>query len=259
LEALRPVAERVSKLAGRDYTYLLNHVAEFEGDLLAAKDDLLSPIKAFMHGPQRVVYDDALSFLREEEANFGELTQADVQPLRDLAASAQPFRGNTLPLAKTAVTKVRSLLADLLKAERDQAVAELDTQATRLETIEGFSSLDESSRTQVLAPTVSARSAIQTARFVTGIRDRLQRYTNQEYPMQIALAARLLARSQKPSDGAIDEPTQPETRVKYTPASSLRPKCDLLYIANRAGLEQWLAALRVAAEAELDKGNRITL
>ena len=107
-------------------------------------------------------------------------------------------------------------------------------------------------------PQFLPRSAIQTARFVTGIRDRLQRYTNQEYPMQIALAARLLAPRQKRSDG--DRlTTQPEPSVEYTPASNLRPKCDLLYIANRADLEEWLAALRDAAEAELDKGNRITL
>jgi flavin-dependent dehydrogenase len=47
--------------------------------------------------------------------------------------------------------------------------------------------------------------------------------------------------------------------VEYTPAASLRPECSLLYITNRAELDQWLAALRKAAEAELDMGNRITL
>jgi hypothetical protein len=258
LEALRPIAERVTKLSERDSTYLLNHVAEFDGDLLTAKDDLLSPLKAFMHGPQRIVYDDAITFLREEEANFAELDHADVQPLRDLAASAHPYRGNTLPAAKATVTKLRSRLADILKAERDQAGAELDAQVARLETIEGFGSLSESSKKQVLAATNSARSAIQTARFVTGIRDRLQRYTSQEYPMQIALAARLVAPSPKSNEAPISD-APPEPTVEYTPASGLRPKCGLLYIASRADLEQWLAALRVAAEAELDKGKRITL
>ncbi len=258
LETLRPVAERVAKLSERDYTYLLNHVAEFEGDLLAAKDEILSPIKAFMHGPQRTVYDDAIIFLREEEANFAELTPADIQPLRDLATSSQPYRGNTLPLAKIAVTRLRSLLADLLKAERAQALAELDAQVARLETIEGFGTLDESSRRQVLASSDSARSSIQTARFVTGIRDRLQRYSSQEYPSQIALATRLVALPQNVGEAAIDN-TRLEPPVEYTPASNLRPKCGLLYVATRPELERWLAALRVAAEAELDKGNRITL
>lgn len=46
-------------------------------------------------------------------------------------------------------------------------------------------------RTQVLALTVDARAAIQSARFATGIRDRLQRFLTQDYPAQLALLARL--------------------------------------------------------------------
>lgn len=257
LESLRPIAERLSKLAEKDYTYLLNHLDDFQDDLLEAKDDLLSPIKAFMHGPQRAAYDEAIAFLREEEANFAELPSTEVQPLRDLAASAHPFRGNVVPAAKTAVTRLRSLLADLLQSERDQAMAVLDAQEARLRAIEDFGPLDEPARQQVLAPTLAARDAIQSARFVTGIRDRLHRYVTQDYPAQLALAARLAAPPPRGNTGeGADTVPVP---VHYTTASSLRPKCDLPYIATQADLDMWLAALRLAAQAELEKGNRISL
>jgi hypothetical protein len=39
----------------------------------------------------------------------------------------------------------------------------------------------------------------------------------------------------------------------------LRPECSLPYIASETDLDQWLAALRTAAQAELVKGNRISL
>ena len=39
---------------------------------------------------------DAIVFLREEEANFAELTQADIQPLRDLATST-PIHTAAIP------------------------------------------------------------------------------------------------------------------------------------------------------------------
>jgi hypothetical protein len=259
LEPLRPICTQISTLAAKDYTYLLNQLAEFQDDLLAAKDDYLSPIKAFMHGPQRVAYDDAITFLRAEEANFAEVPAAEVQPLRDLAASAHPYRGNGVPAAKAAVTKVRSLLAALLKAERDQAIATLDAQQTRLQAIEDFAKLDESHRSQVMALTVAARDAIQSARFVTGIRDRLQRYLTQDYPVQLALASRLAAPPPPPA-GKAGAPTPPAApAVRYTSATNLRPHCNLPYIATEADLDQWLAALRAAAHAELEKGNRISL
>ena len=259
LEPLRPICTQISTLAAKDYTYLLNQLAEFQDDLLGAKDDYLAPIKAFMHGPQRVAYDDAITFLRAEEANFAEVPAAEVQPLRDLAASAHPYRGNGVPAAKAAVTKVRSLLAALLKAEREQAIATLDAQQTRLQAIEDFAKLDDACRSQVLALTVAARDAIQSARFVTGIRDRLQRYLTQDYPVQLALASRLAAPPPPPA-GKAGAPTPPAApAVRYTSATNLRPHCNLPYIATEADLDQWLAALRTAAHAELEKGNRISL
>ena len=255
LEPLRPIVGKISALAEKDYTYLLNHLSDFADDLLTAKEDALSPIKAFMHGPQRAAFDDAITFLREEEANFTEVQAVEVQPLRDLAASAHPYRGNAVPQAKAAVAKLRDILADLLKAERDRALATVDTQSARLSAIKNFGSLNEANRTPVLALTVEARAAIQSARFVTGIRDRLQRYLTQDYPAQLALLARLAAPPAK-TGGQPGDKTPP---VRYTPATSLCPQCDLPFIATEADLDQWLAALRQAAQAELEKGNRISL
>lgn len=248
LEPLQPIVTRLSALAEKDYTYLLNHLAEFKGELLTAKDDLLSPIKAFMRGPQRIAFDDAMAFLREEEANFAEVPASEVQPLRDLALSAYPYRGNLVPNAKAAVSKLRGLLATLLKIERDQALSTLATHQARLQAIDDFSSLDESDQKQVMALTLAAREAIQSARFVTGIRDRLQRYTTQDYPAQLACLAALRRKK--------GGPTPP---VHYTPVSSLRPQCSLPYIATKEDLAKWLEALRAAAQTELDQGNRISL
>jgi hypothetical protein len=260
-QQLRPIADRIGKLGEKDYSYLLNQLADFRDDLLTAKDDVLSPIKAFMHGPQQGVYNEAIAFLREEEANFAEFPPEEVQPLRDLAASACPYRGNVLPVAKAAVARLRGLLVDLLSTERDKALAALDEQESRLRTVEDFGSLSESLRDQVLAPTVAARSAIKSARFVTGIRDRLQRYNRQDYPDQLALAAKLALPAPKPVVGDITAAVSAPAPVPvvYTTAASLRPKCSLPYISTQAELEEWLTALRIAAQAELDKGKRISL
>jgi hypothetical protein len=259
LGPLRPVVDRLSTLAEKDYTYLLNHLAEFQDDLLAAKDDFLSPIKAFMRGPQRVVFDEAMAFLREEEANFAEVPATEVQPLRDLAASVHPYRGDVVPAAKAAVSKLRTLFADLLKAERGRAIATLDIQQARLQSVDGFAALDVSARQLVIASSLASREAVQSARFLTGIRDRLQRYAMHDYPAQLALVSHFAIPAPQPSGKLGVAPTPTRAPVRYIPAASLLPKCSLPYIATEANLDQWLAALRTAALAELDQGNRISL
>ena len=49
------------------------------------------------------------------------------------------------------------------------------------------------------------------------------------------------------------------TAIKVVPASSLQANCTLSQITNSADLEQWLSALKQAAEAELNQGHRISL
>jgi hypothetical protein len=257
LAPLRPLAERLEKLAEKDHVWLLNHLAEYREDLLAAKDDLLAPIEAFMRGPQRTAYDEAMSFLKDEEANFAELPAAEVRLLRDLAASEHPYRGNVVPTAKTAVAKLRAQLADVLIAERSRALGIVAEQESRLMALDDWGVIDEAARYKVLAISEAARSDIGSARFITGIRDWLNRYTSKGYPAQLELLARLTALTKEPS-GRSGE-SEPSLATTYTPAANLRPKCSLPYIATREDLDQWLEALRAAATAELNQGHRISL
>lgn len=259
LEPLRPIVEKLSKLAAKDGNYLLNHLSEYEDELLTAKEDQISLIKAFMHGPQRTVYDDAIAFLREESANFLDTPPADLKPVHDLAVSLHPYRGNGVPAARIAVTKLRGYISDMLVEERERAESKLNDCVSRLQTIPDFVALDASAQEQVLALSHEALSTIQTERFAPSIRDRLSRYTTREYPAQLALASRLAVERNKPAPGAKQDTTPPAAPVHYTPAASLRPQCGLTFISTEAELDQWLAALKKTAQSELDQGNRISL
>ena len=258
LDSLRGVEEQIAKLADRDYTYLLNHLADYEDALLTAKDDSLDPIKVFMNGPQKAAYDEAIAFLREEEANFNDLPAEDVQPLRDLAVAVTPYRGNAVPLAKAAVTKLRAAIADLLDQERKSAATVLDDHEQRLSALPDFGKLDATAKSKVLAKSTDARAAIASARFVTAIRDRVNRYRSTDYPIQLALAASLAAPTPAPTPGGgTPVPTPPSP--SYVPASSLRTKCQLPYLSTEAEIDEWLAALRDAAVTEIKQGKRLSL
>ena len=257
LEKLQPVSEQLATLSGKDYAYLLNHLRDFEDALLDAKEDLLDPIKSFMHGPQRKVYDEAIAFLREQEANFPDLPAADVQPLHDLATADAPFRGNGIPAAKVSVNKLRGLIAALLSGERATAAAILDEHEAKLRALPDFGKLSLVDTDQVLRKSADARAAISSARFVTAIRDRMNRYRTQDYPAQLAMLSQLAAPPPAPQPGGSPKPEPPAPT--YVPVSSLRAKCDLPYIDSEEDLEQWIAALRAVAAEELRKGNRISL
>ncbi|MEO8350694.1 MAG: BREX system P-loop protein BrxC [Chthoniobacteraceae bacterium] len=261
LKTLEPVAAQLEMLAGKDYSYLLNHLAEFGNRLLDAKEDVLDPMKTFMHGPQRVAYDEATAFFREEEANFAEVPEEEIAPLRALATSATPFRGTVVPTAKAAVTRLRGILDEKLAAERERGFETMDEHETKLRALDDFKKINESAKAQVLEKSGDARQFLQSARFVSAIRDRIIRYTTQDYPAQLALATRLVtprisAKETLPGDRNRDrDPDEPV----YLPASKLKAACDLPFIATEADLDVWLTALRQAALEEIHNGNRISL
>jgi hypothetical protein len=256
LGKLKPAADKIGQLADKDYAYFLNHLGDFEDELLDAKEDYLDPIKSFMHGAQRVAYDEVIAFLKEEEANFPDLPQEEVQPLRDLAAAEAPYRGDGIPAAKTAATALRQRIDKLLTAERVAGASILDDHEQRIRALDDFSKLDADAQAEVLTKTTEARNAIALARFLTAIRDRLNRYRDQDYPAQLERAARLAAPA--PAGGGNGGGPSPAAPT-YVPANSLRASCALPYIATEAKLDQWLASLRSAALKEIEKGHRISL
>jgi hypothetical protein len=151
------------------------------------------------------------------------------------------------------------MLADMLTAERNRAVAVVEEHESRLKAEVEFPELTEPARSRVLASSVGARTDIQAARFVSGVRDRLTRYTTREYPAQLTLLAQVASQEAASRRRDRGEDVPMPAPIQYTPAASLRPACSFSYVANVDQLDQWLEALRAVAKDELAKGHRISL
>lgn len=251
---LEPVQTRIESIAQRDYSYLLTHLDDFSRRLIEDKDDLLAPVKAFMHGKQREVYDDVVSFLQREEANFSEIDAETIEPLRAVAASQTPYQGSALPEARAAMTQVTQLIEARLKEEREKALADIRSSEDKIKAMPEFAELDEAEQAEVLANSVSACEDIESERFISAVRDRLARYQSRQYPAQLELVSSLARRR---ADGGDDKPDEPT--VRYIAAASLKADCGLAVITDESELDRWLAALKAAATAELAKGNRLSL
>jgi len=87
----------------------------------------------------------------------------------------------------------------------------------------------------------------------------VSRYRSQDYPAQLALASKLATPAPTPSPTGSGDPRPAPKATTYVPASALRAKCGLPFIASEQDLDQWLSSLRQSALDELQKGNRISL
>lgn len=249
LGAVKQWAEQAEAMAKKDDGYLLNQLGTFKDSWLDAEEDLLTPLKQFLNGNQKTVYDEVRAFETRYGDEFADLPADLVEPLRALLSSEKPYAGGLIPQANNAMAELQKQLEQRLQQAQAEALQQITEQEERLKADADFQTLDADQQAQVLAPTAAAKADVQNASKPGTAVLRLNRYRSEEVPRQLQRMATLAA----PADAAAP------AAITVVAASALKVSCPLSQITNSAELQQWLEALRAAAQAELDQGHRISL
>jgi hypothetical protein len=249
LAAVKPWAEQAEAMAKKDDGYLLNQLESFKASWLDAEEDLLTPLKQFLNGNQKTVFDEVRAFELRYGDEFADLPAEQVAPLRMLLESDKPYAGGLIPQAKSAIAELQKQLGERLAAAKAKALEEISEQEARLKATKDFQKLETSKQEQVLAATEAAKTDVEAASQPGRALLRVSRYRNDEVPKQLQRMAALVAPPDRPT---------PEL-IKVVPASALKVNCPLSQITNSQELQQWLDALQASAQAELDQGHRISL
>ncbi|MGB5134301.1 MAG: BREX system P-loop protein BrxC [Prochlorococcaceae cyanobacterium] len=249
LAAVKPWAEQAEAMAKKDDGYLLNQLTTFKDSWLDAEEDLITPLKQFLNGNQKTVFDEVRAFELRYGDEFADLPTEQVTPLRMLLESDKPYAGGLIPQANSAMAELQRHLSERLAEAKAKALQEISEQEARLKATADFQQLDTSQQEQVLAATAAAKADVEAASQPGRALLRVNRYRAEEVPKQLQRMAALAA----PADTPTAAP------IKVVAASALKVNCALSQITNSQELQQWLDALRASAQAELDQGHRISL
>ena len=249
LAAVKPWAEEAEAMAKKDDSYLLNQQESFKDAWLEAEADLLTPLKQFLNGHQKSVYDQVKAFEARYGDELADLPADLVAPMRTLLASDRPYAGGLIPQATNALTELQKHLEQRLQQAQAKALQEISEQEERLRADADFQKLDPEQQMEVLTPTAAAKSDVQGSTKPGTALLRVNRYRIDEVPIQLQRMAALAAPKDAP----------PPAEITVVAASALKVSCPLSQITNEAQLGQWLEALRTAARRELDQGHRISL
>jgi hypothetical protein len=249
LTAVKPWAEQAEALSKKDDGYLLNQLNTYKEAWLDAEEELLTPLKQFLKGNQKEVYNQVRLFESRYGDEFADLPAELVTPLRKLLASDKPYAGGLIPQANTAMAELQKQLEQRLQQAQADALQQISEQEERLKADAHFQKLDADQQAEVLAPAATAKAEVQGASKPGTAVLRLNRYRTDEVPKQLQRMAALAAPKDAPQPAAIT----------VVAASALKPDCPLSQITNEAELQQWLEALGAAARRQLDQGHRISL
>ena len=272
LKALTPVIEKLKELTGKPYTWYLTELTRQEDALLNMKESVIDPVRKFMNGPQKDIFDNARKFVQSQEPNFAYIEGDEAAQVVACLTDPECFKGNRMPQVKTQVEILQGKVTAQIEAEIAKAKETVAALKGRLCGMAEFDVLNGEQQELITRPFDEFNAAIERQKLIAVIRDTLRRFEESDYQRLLskmtswAQPAPTPESAPEPGQPAPSDegtkptpPAKPEPRIEYVPSRSLKVSFDKAWLADETDVERYLKSMREALLDEIRKGKRIQI
>jgi hypothetical protein len=258
LNALTPVLEKLKELTGKPYTWFLTELTRQEDTLLDMKESVIDPVRKFMSGPQKGIFDNARKFVQSQEPNFAYIEGDETAQVVASLTDPECFKGNRMQQVKTQVETLQEKVTAQIEAEIAKAKETVAALKGRLCGMAEFRALSGEQQEQITRSFNEFIVTIERQYLIAVIRDSLRRFEEQDYP-------RLLAKLSEPQMDTDRHRLKGETpNIRVNPCESVvqnirsvKVSFDKAWLADETDVERYLESMREALLDEIRKGKRI--
>ncbi len=273
LNALNPVLEKLKAVGGQPYTWYLTDFLKEVDLLLDLKEEVIDPIRKFMSGSQKTIFDSARKMVQDQdqdqESNFAYIQGDESALLSEALLDPESYKGNRMQQVKTLVDSLQEKVGAQIEAEISSAKATSHALKDRLCGMAEFSFLSVEQQSEITQPFKDFIQSVERKQLIAVIRDMQRRFEEKEYQQ---LLSRLTALSQpKPqrvtpaqtSETAKQQtsvyPPIAEPKVEYIPGRSIKVVFEKAWLADESDVDSYLASMREALLSEIRSGKRIQI
>lgn len=268
LTALAPMLEQLQRCSKQPYSWYLTELPQQEDSLLDLKEQVFGPIQKFMRGPQGAIYEEARTFLQEQDANFSYVDSEQSEQIQAILADPHCYRNGAMQRVKPLVDALQSQVTQQIQIERDQARESVISLQNGIAAMADFGALAPDQQSQIMATFDRFLSFLEQQRLIALIRDRLRTFEERDYQQLLTQIASWVQPTSATELGITypngDKKQQGDKKIVETPgAYTLRQAIPIDFakpcLADEKDLDDYLAALRKALLAEIQLGKRIQL
>jgi hypothetical protein len=272
LNALTPVLEKLKELTGKPYTWYLTELTRQEDALLDMKESVIDPVRKFMSGPQKGIFDNARKFVQSQEPNFAYIEGDETAQVVASLTDPECFKGNRMQQVKTQVETLQEKVTAQIEAEIAKAKETVAALKGRLCGMAEFGALNGDQQEQITRPFNEFNLGLERQKLIAVIRDTLRRFEESDYQRLLSQMTSWAqpAPTPKPAPepgktATTDEgtkptpPAKPEPRIEYVPSRSVKVSFDKAWLADETDVERYLESMREALLDEIRKGKRIQI
>ena len=272
LNALTPVLEKLNELTGKPYTWYLTELTCQKDALLDMKEGIIDPVRKFMRGPQKGIFDNAREFVQAQKHNFAHIEGDEAAQLVDSLNDPECFKGNRMQQVKTQVETLQGKVTAQIEAEIAKAKEKVAALKSRLCGMAEFGALNGDQQEQITLPFNEFTADIERQNLIAVIRDNLRRFEESDYqrllsqmtswaqPAPTPEPTPEAGEAATPNEELIPTPpAKPELCIEYVPSRSVKVSFDKAWLADEADVEHYLESMREALLDEIRKGKRIQI
>lgn len=273
LNVLNSVIEKLKELSGKPYTWYLTELIQQKDALLAMKESIIDPVRKFMSGSQKGIFDNARKFVQNQEPNFDYIENEGTSQVVDTLTDPECFKGNRMQQVKTQVESLQDKITKQIGIEISIAKDAVTALKERLFSMPEFSLLTAEQQDQITKPFNVFLETIERQKLIAVIRDTLRRFEDSDYhrllfqvaswaqpaPIPILSSANNTAQTPKQSREIETATYKPESRIEYIPSRAVRVSFDKAWLADESDVERYLESMREALLIEIRKGKRIQI
>ncbi|MDQ2068210.1 BREX system P-loop protein BrxC, partial [Xinfangfangia sp. CPCC 101601] len=263
LEALQEVMPLLEQVNRKPATWYLTDLSPFEDKLLDANDDIITPIRSFMGGPQKAIYAEVSRFLIDQAHNFGFINAPEIETLTTALADPDFYRNKSKMDLKVLYLEIKNKLELAIIAERDSAKVVIEGLKYKLQTLPQIADLTFDQRSAIDHRLNAAQSDLAGASQIALIRSKSHDAEATLYPSLVETVIQQAhantAPKPAPTPGAAEGPAP--APVKPAPQTVRRkditPEFNKSILSHEQDVEAYLDTLRTAYLAAIHSGKEI--
>ncbi|MEX2488616.1 MAG: BREX system P-loop protein BrxC [Pseudomonadales bacterium] len=268
LNALKPALETLQDVAGKPYTWHLTELSKQEDRLLELKEEVIDPIRKFMSGSQKDIYNHAQSLLQAQEPNFTYVSGDEVEQIRSILNDPDCYRGDHIQQLKGQLDSLKEHIEEKLGETRARAADSLSAMQQRMQNMDEYQSLPEPRQAELNKPYQDLNEHIGQQQLIAVINDRLRYFEDDGYQK---LLERMVSLANQKSAPAADPEQPPESQDddkanhaerstgEYVHTRNLYVAYDKAWLASEADVDRYLTGLRAALLQEIQQGHKVQI
>ena len=269
LQSLIPVLEKLKELTGKPYTWYLTEFVRQEDVLFNMKESVIEPVREFMRGPLKEIFNNARKFVQTQEPNFAYIEGDEAKQIAACLDDLTCFKGNSMQQVKLLLETLEEKVNIQIKAEITKAKEKVVALRNRFCGMAEFSILNKKQQAQLTRVFDELNAAVERQILIAVIRDTLRRFEENDYPLvlsQMTAWAQPTSKYEQTLESDIPDvgkksppPVNVEPDIEFVSSREVKVSFEKAWLADENDVNRYLESMRESLLKEIRKGKRIQI